>query len=208
MVNTAINDEGKRHKSEAYAALRRVRVAICSKLSKITDNGVGKTLAFDMSKGAQIYVLVILQGHRPYRFQESTAIPTFFEWDVPSICRVSKPALEAAARRKQLHLKESWEECICQTFTMPLIQALRNDDINRKIVLRSRASMDTTTDEAVTYITAMVVQKIGSVKSRKYFVHHGHDYITEYTVAHKFPHCLSRQRSLVTSKIKMASQHI
>jgi hypothetical protein len=60
----------------------------------------------------------------------------------------------------------------------------------------------------MTYITAMVVQKIGSVKSRKYFVHHGHDYITEYTVAHKFPHCLSRQRSLVTSKIKMASQHI
>ena len=207
LVNTAINDESKRHKSEAYAALRRVRAAICSKLAKITDHGVGKALTINTSKGAQIYVVVILQGHKPYRFQESTTIPTFFEWDMPSICRVSKPALEAAARRKQLYPKESWEECICQTFMMPLIQTLRNDDIKNTFVLRSRASMDATTDKAMTCITAMVVQKIGSVKSRKYFVRHSHDSITEYTVAHKFPHCLSRQRSLVISEIKMAPQH-
>lgn len=207
LVNTAINDDSKRHKSEAHAALRRVRATIFSKLAKITDHGIGKVLTTNIDKGAQIYILVILQGHKPSRFQESTTIPTFFEWDMPSICRVSKPALEAAAHLKQQYPRESWEECVCQTFAMPLIEALKNDDIKRTIVLRTRASFGATTDEAMTCITAMVVQKISPVKSRKYFVRHSHDCITEYTVAHKFPHCLSRQRSLVTSEIKMAPQH-
>lgn len=207
LVNTAIHDDSKRHKSEAHAALRRVRATIFSKLAKITEHGVGKALTTNIDKGAHIYILVILQGHKPSRFQESTTIPTFFEWDKPSICRVSKPALEAAAHMKQQYPKKSWEECVCQTFAMPLIEALKNDDIKRTIVLRTRASFDATTDEAMTCITAMVVQKIGPVKSRKYFVRHSHDCITEYTVAHKFPHCLSRQRSLVTSEIKMAPQH-
>ncbi len=199
-----VNDESIKHKSETHAAFRHVRAAIYSKLAKITDHGASKALAINMSKGAHIYVLVILQGHKPFRFQESTTIPTFFEWDVPSICRVSKPVLEAAARMKQQHPNESWEECICQAFTMPLIVALRNDDVKHTIVIRTRASAETITDETMTCITAMVVQKIGSLKSRKFIVRHSQDCITEYTVAHKFPHCLSRQRSLVTSEIRMA----
>ncbi len=201
-----VNDESTKHKPETHAYLRHVRAAIYSKLAKITDYGVRNTLAINISKGSQIYVLVILQGHKPFRFQESTTIPTFFEWDVPSICRISKPVLEVADRIKQQHPKESWEECICQAFTTPLIVALRDDDVERTIVLRTKASIEPTIDKAITYITAMVVQKIGSEKSRKFIVRHSQDCITEYTVAHKFPHCLSRQRSLVTSEIKMASQ--
>ena len=90
---------------------------------------------------------------------------------------------------------------------MPLIAALRDDDVKRTIVFRSKASIEPTTDGTITFITAMVVQKVGSDKSRKFIVRHSQDCITEHTVAHKFPHCLSRQRSLVTSEMKMSSQH-
>ena len=88
---------------------------------------------------------------------------------------------------------------------MPLIDALRDDDANHSVVLRMRGSQDPATDESKTYISSMIVQNksSNSCKSRKFFVRHGQDGITEYTVAHKFPHALSRQRSLITNEMKM-----
>ena len=51
----------------------------------------------------------------------------------------------------------------------------------------------------------MVQRKsLNSSKSRKFFVRHGQDGITEYTLAAEMPHALSRQRALVASEIKMA----
>lgn len=184
--------------------LRHVRATICSELEKFTGHDDNKFSAVNTSTGAQVYILVILQGHKPCRFQESTTIPTFFEWNIPSICRVSKPVLEAAARLKLKSPTESWEDCICQTFTMPLIESFRNDQTESAVVLKAKRLTDVTADDTTTYVSAMVAQKIGSVKSRKYFVRHSNECITEYTVAHKFPHSLSRQRSLVTSEIYMA----
>lgn len=207
MITTAINSENKRYHTEARTALRRTRAHICTKLAKMTERDVGNGLAMNRveSKGAQIYVRVVLHGNKPERFKESTGVPTFFEWDMPSICRVSKPVLQAAARMKQQDPTESWEECICRTYAKPLIEALRDNDVEHKIILRTRGSQDTAAHETKTYISVMVVQKKSSIKSRKFFVRHGHD-ITEYTVAHKFPHALSRQRSLITSEIKMSGQ--
>ena len=199
MVNTAVDHDSKR---QEY--FRHVRATICSELGKFTEHDDNKLSAMNTSKGAQVYILVILQGRKPCRFQESTTIPTFFEWNIPSICRVSKPVLESAARLKLNRPTESWEDCICQTFTMPLIESFRNDGTETVVLLNARRLTDVTTDDTTTYVSAMVAQKIGSVKSRKYFVRHSNECITEYTVAHKFPHCLSRQRSLVTSEIYMA----
>lgn len=199
MVNTAADHDSKR---QEY--LRCVRTTICSELGKFTELDDNKFLAINTSKGAQVYILVILQGRKPCRFQESTTIPTFFEWNIPSICRVSKPVLEAAARLKLNSPAESWEDCICQAFTIQLIESFRNDGTESVVVLKARRFTDAITDDGTTYISAMVAQKIGSIKSRKYFVRHSNECITEYTVAHKFPHSLSRQRSLVTSEIYMA----
>lgn len=200
MVTAAINTERKIHHSESRSALRRVRASICSKLAKLTKDDVGNECS-----GAQIYVQVVLHGTKPNRFKESTALPTYFEWDTPSIVRIPKPTLVEAARLKQQNPMKSWEECICQTYTMPLIDALRDDDANHSVVLRMRGSQDPATDESKTYISSMIVQKksSNSCKSRKFFVRHGQDGITEYTVAHKFPHALSRQRSLITNEMKM-----
>ena len=208
MLTIVINTEGKRHNVEARSALRRARAHICLKLAKITELDAGKGLTVNRveNNGAQIYIHVVLHGKKTERFIESTTIPTFFEWDIPSICRVSKPTLEAAARMKQQNPTESWEECICQTFTKPLINVLRNGIAEQSIELRTRGSHDILIDETKTYISAMVVQKKSSIKSRKFFVRNGFDSITEYTVAHKFPHSLSRQRTLKTSEFKMPGQ--
>ncbi|KAL7539684.1 hypothetical protein ACHAXR_011103 [Thalassiosira sp. AJA248-18] len=208
-ITATLNNESKSYHMEARGALKRVRAKICSKLANLTERDVRKSLGTNRPEGsgAQLYVRVILHGSKPERFKESTTIPTFFEWDMPSICRVSNPALMAAARMKQQNPTESWEECICRTFAMPLIEALRNNsDAEHSLELRTRASQAAATDEKKVYISIMVVQKKSSMKSRKFFVRHGHDGITEYTVAHKFPHALSRQRSLITSEIKLTGE--
>mmetsp|Transcript_44793 Transcript_44793/g.95336 ORF Transcript_44793/g.95336 Transcript_44793/m.95336 type:complete len:457 (+) Transcript_44793:788-2158(+) len=202
MITATINVESRRY-PDALAALRRVRAQICSKLAIISERDVGKgwTTHQEGSNGPLTYVRVILHGNRPQRFKESTTIPTFFEWEMPSICRVPKSTLMTAVSTK--HEKETWEECICRTFAKPLVEALESVDANRSIV----ATDEIATDETKTYISVMVVQKKSSIKSRKFFVRHERDgSITEYTVAHKFPHALSRQRSLITSEIKVTGQ--
>lgn len=206
MVTNTISDESKVNRSKAIAALRRVRASICSKLAKFSE--VGSGLARDVDRGAQIYIRIVLQGNKPCRFQESTAIPTSFEWNVPSICRVSKLTLVGAARMKQQDPTSSWEECICRSFAWPLIEALRHGDAKRAIVLVTGGSNElaSTVDETKTVISASVIQKKGNYKSRRFFVRHSKNTVTEYTVAHRFPHWLSKQRSLITSEIKSTGQ--
>ncbi|KAL9179634.1 hypothetical protein ACHAXT_008924 [Thalassiosira profunda] len=182
MITSRISNESKRHHVE-LRALRRVRANICTKLAR----------------GGQVYVRVILHGRKPKRFEESTSLPTFFEWDAPSICRVSKPVLLAAARMMQQHQAESWEESVCEAFAQPLIEALRNADADSPVVLRTQASP---TNETETYISAIVVQKASAFKSRRFFTRQGHDSIVNYSVAHKAPHALSRQRQVLQSEVQ------
>lgn len=207
MVTSIISDESKGHPAKSSAALRRARASICSKLAQFSD--VGISLERERDRGAQIYIRIVLYGNKPCRFQESTAIPTSFEWGMPSICRVSKRTLVGAARMKQADPANSWEECICRTYARPLIEALRNVDRERAIVLVTggahHETAGMTADETKTYISVAVIQKKGT-KSRRFFVRNSRNYVTEYTVAHRFPHCSSRQRSLITSVIKSAGQ--
>ncbi len=211
MVANIISDESKLYGSKTIAALRRVRASICSKLAKFSD--VGSNLARDVERGDQIYIRIVLYGNKPCRFQESTGIPTSFEWGMPSICRVSKRTLVGAARVKQMDPSKLWEECICRTFTSTLIEALRDDDDKRAIVLVTGGSHElvaSNSDETTTYISATVIQTkrgkgvLASSKSRRFFFRRSRSNVTEYTVAHRFPHYLSRQRSLITSEIKSA----
>jgi len=196
MITATINDESKMYHTEARVAVRRVRASICSKLALFTERDVGH----EGNRG-QIYVRVVLYGNKPQRFKESTTIPTFFEWESVTICRVPKPALMAAA--SMTHQQDSLEESICRNFAKPLVEALRSDDASHSIILRINEFKGGATDESNTYISIMIVQKKSSIKSRKFFVRHDDGCITEYTVAHKFPHSLSRQRSLITSEIKV-----
>ena len=198
MITATINNGSKMHHSEA---LRRVRASICSKLASFSEQGIGHK-----DKRGLVYVRVVLYGNKPARFKESTAIPTFFEWGIPSICRVSNSALTAAASMREQ--KGSWEECIRQCFAKPLVEALKSDDACRSIILRTNGFKDSAADDVNTYISIAVVQRKSPIKSRKFFERHDDGCITEYTVAHKFPHSLSRQRSLITSEIKVTTHRM
>lgn len=211
MVTAVISSESKRYSTEARTALKRVRAIICSKLAKLSEldvrKGLGTTQLGGTTGQGQIYVRVVLHGSKPDRFKESTAIPTFFEWDVPSICRVSRPLLVTAAQMKPQNSLEPWEERISRAFAKPLIEALASNDAGgQSIELRTKACESTATDETKAYISVVVVQQKSSMKSRKFFIRHSHDGISEYIVAHKFPHTLSRQRALTTNEIRLAGQ--
>lgn len=210
MITGTIADKSKTYHSKEWEAMKRVRANICSKLAKLTDRGDEKGFLASRDEGGRgqgQFVQVVLHGNKPDRFKESTTIPTFFEWDAPSICRVPPAALTAAAQIRRQIPSESWEECICRAYAQPLLDALRHngDGAGHPIELRTRVSQSSAADETKTYMSVMCVQKKSSMKSRKFFMRYGQDEITEFTVAHKFPHALSRQRALMSSEIKLSS---
>ena len=88
---------------------------------------------------SQYYVRVILLGKKPERFKESTAIPTFLEWESPSICRVKQSLLRASAKLKEKSNQLTTNEIearICSAFAKPLISALAKELPMDSIVLR------------------------------------------------------------------------
>merc|ERR1711862_272031 len=83
---------------------------------------------------SQYYVRVILLGKKPERFKESTEIPTFLEWEYPSICRVKQEVLRASAN--SMETENDIEARICSAFAEPLISALSKELPMDSIILR------------------------------------------------------------------------
>eukprot|EP01082_Thalassiosira_pseudonana_P006329 g6139.t1 g6139 contig20:899036-901327(-) len=206
-VSTIVSGEKRRNDSHDMDALRRVRANICTRLAQLTEKDTvsqldGFGLGGYTHNEAQCYVRVVLRGEKPLRFKESTTIPTFFEWDMASICRVRKSTLTKAKHMMKSNPKKSTEECICFAFAEPLVNALKGND--NAVVVTMGGSKDVATDDSKTYIDVVVVQMksrhVG--KSRRFFVRSSADSgVTEFTVAHTFPHALARQRALITSEI-------
>jgi len=150
---------------EENAALRKLSASVNSDMTKLAErmllladkeeNEENITSSYDNNKlehpaigsndgktqpsTSQYYVRVILLGKKPERFKESTAIPTFLEWETPSICRVKQSVLRACAKSnetsEQLTTNEK-EACICSAFAKPLISALSKELPMDSIVLR------------------------------------------------------------------------
>lgn len=212
-ISAVINNVNRRYHSEDINALRRVRALICSKLTPLTEHDIlgSPTIKCveptpDFRGG--VYVRLVLCGNKPEFLKESTTIPTYFEWDLASICRVPGPMIIAASIM-QKNTKRPLEECICVAFAEPLIMTMKDKGTKSSIVLRTN-SADKGIDESKTYIDVAVVQRMkamssASLKSRKFYLRND-DGITEYTVAHKFPFQTSRQRSLVKSEVKMMTR--
>ena len=192
---------GRGIRSSPPLALRQVKACIYSKLAKLTEpSHDGSPLPNDLpdSAGAQIYVLVVLHGYKPKRFLESTSVPTFLEFNQPSICRVSVASLQEAARLKRADPSLSWDHSICSTFAQPLLNKLRQEnDTDHPILLRTSQQVEVPSEETKTYLSVMTVQKFPGSKARRFIIR-SDDSTTQLTVANPFPHTLSRQRSLVT----------
>eukprot|EP00985_Skeletonema_marinoi_P013757 scaffold6868_cov120-Skeletonema_marinoi.AAC.2 len=213
-ISAAINNVNRRYHSEDINALRRVRALICSKLTPLTEHDIiGSPTRKRMDSATDyrggIYVRLFLCGNKPEFLKESTTIPTYFEWDSASICRVPVPTIMAGAVMQKRSKHATLEECICVAFAEPLMKAMKDKGTKTPIVVRTNAS-DESVEESKTYINVAVVQRMkvmssASLKSRKFYLRNDEG-ITEFTVGHKFPYRTSRQRSLVKSQVKIVTR--
>jgi hypothetical protein len=172
------------------------------------------------------YVRVRLSGNKPNRFQESTSLPSFLDWDSDSICRVPKDVVENALS-SGCKTTEQLEIAMCTAFCKIIRDALLSDSDANLVVFRvgskeSRANETAKADASnVTTIDINFVQKsspawmdsssndddLFCVESWKFHFHDARrtgDNLerttVEMTVARAFPSPLSRQRSVFTTE--------
>merc|ERR1739838_611169 len=130
---------------EESAALRRMSASLNSDMTRLVENieliageekdpfekaraqlyeqdDIYETRAGDKTLNGQYYVRVALFGKKPSRFKESTSLPTFLEWETPSICRVPQTTIAEASKKDG-----TVESRICAAFAEPLLRALSNE---------------------------------------------------------------------------------
>ena len=102
-------------------------------------------LSENMEDNNTVYVRLLLLGQKTERFQESTTIPTFLDWETPYICRVSQSCLLKAvssiglAQFAMIKLTGEKEErhriehAICRTFAEPYLSALCKELSGKKV---------------------------------------------------------------------------
>jgi hypothetical protein len=75
------------------------------------------------------YVRLVLSGTKPKRFQESTTLPTFLEWNTPCICRVPKDIVQQTLSSVP---KESsrLETVMCTRFCRLIRDGLLQEDVD------------------------------------------------------------------------------
>jgi hypothetical protein len=166
------------------------------------------------------YVVVRIFGKKPARFEESTTIPTFLEWDTPCVCRVPKTIDQKPSRDLS-----KWAKKLCLEFARPLLFSLQNECGTDSVILRTEPGGDLFPDPSMTYLHVFPASTdnipglerspststSNALISKRFF--HPKDtggkkskaasanVLVELTVAHAFPCALSRQRSLLTTEI-------
>lgn len=196
-----VGDDARRKEIvEDSAALRRMSASLNSDMTRIAERMVldadessirieseftGERIqeVFEATSrrevaASQFYARVTLLGRKPSRFFESTTIPTFLEWGVPSICRVKKKLVSQAISEQ--HDKVQWvsrqtnsdrskeEELMCKAYAGPLITALSKDLATESIVLCSQNPSDVVVKaegNKMTYVIITPVRKGGDDSS-------------------------------------------
>jgi hypothetical protein len=170
----------RKRMSEEVAALRRVSACLNGELTKLAEK-----LMFDASeesasnkKGApapgrlsprkvtsqvnvfrrQYYVRVLLSGKKTRRFEESTTIPTFLEWNNPCVCRVPRQIIESVVGSETMDSKRL-EERICVEFGTALRDALVSEATS--LMFRTGGQVDdamnNSFDTSTTYLDVSMV---------------------------------------------------
>ncbi|CAB9498009.1 expressed unknown protein [Seminavis robusta] len=245
---TMMTPEARKRHVEEVAALRRVSISLSADMTQLAErlllviqdeptrnhnNNGGKvresmTVRHSQAIKRPFYVLVTMSGAKPPRFQESTTLPTFIEWNTPCVIRVQQQLVNAARRA----CKDDFEKLskhLCAVVGKSLQQAIAKP---HPVDLRVGADHDHGTngisDVGKTYIDVVFlhtdVESVGlpldatgpGVRESKRFFYTKSDplvslpekseteratTLVEVTVAHTFPSVLSRQRALLTSLI-------
>lgn len=202
---------------EDESALRNVLDSIYSALAKLTEcKTIMKTCDSEHSASASQqaklqhpnvrsqYVLFRLSGKKPCRFNESTGIPTFLEFDTSFICHLSETMNETVSAKKA-----------CIQFARPFLSALCKDCPAESVVLKVEAGDNETslpsTNKDTTYLHVTPVEALDtdglSQQSKIFFYRKAptnefeKPIVVELKVAQPLPGALSRQRVLVTTEI-------
>ena len=124
------------------------------------------------ASGRQFYVRVELVGRKIARFCESTSLPTFCEWNSPTICRVPSHIVKCASASEIYPLRDdlrgspfiekaargSAEMRLCLAFSEPLLIALSRETPLENIIFGSnRPSEEQLSCEAVGENTYLIV---------------------------------------------------
>jgi hypothetical protein len=170
------------------------------------------------SEDCPYYVRLLLSGKKPRRFEESTSLPTFIEWDKPCICRVPKKLIQQAIKSKEKNSNLS-EIAICNAYGNSIRNALLQDLDATEIVFCTGTHEPDVTNEEKTYVKIDIV-RAECMGSTKRGLHDGFGYnyrrflysktmnpdqgvamsYVQMTVAKAFPCPLSRQRSMHTNE--------
>jgi len=228
--NTAV--KGKQYVEEV-TCLRKVIASITADMTKLAEklllvaedvstvSNPSDAYSDDVqsaSKERPYYVRVLLSGKKPRRFEESTSLPTFIEWDKPCICRVPKRVVQETMKsgKKNLGLSAA---AICDMFGKSIKNGLLQDLDATEFVFSTGTPDPDTTNADTTYVNIDLVRPecIGSTTTglQDGF---GYDYrrflyrqpidprqgvsttYVKMTVAIAFPCPLSRQRSMLTKE--------
>lgn len=203
------------------ACLRKVMASITGNMTKVADRILLNDEITINDEGPSYYVRLLLSGRKPRRFEESTSLPTFLEWNNPCICRVPKNIVNQASRNEEIS-----ERAVCNVFAKTLQTALLHDLDATTILFGSGVTEPENTNPDITYIDVGLVHADTSFGLRKginnYF---GNEYkrfryynannsqvndaVTSYdemTVAITFPCPLSRQRIMKIFKVEKMSK--
>lgn len=224
--NRVMSAIARKRRMEDEAAVRRVIAAISGDMTKLAERllmtvraevaprDYKKEGSLPINRQAAaceklIYAVLLLRGRKPSRFQESTGLPTFIEFDTPCICRLPE------AITKDMRLRSSAvDEQIIVKFAQPYLRALRKDCGSDAVALVTEPPSVKYADcDARAYLHIFPVEVVSTefafpnqshAKSfyyRKDLFDESKSLMVEMTVAHPFPCPLSRQRSLVTTEI-------
>jgi hypothetical protein len=132
---------------EEEACLRKVAASITGDMTKLAeklllivqDNQNGRVESKSRRKkptqDKSYYVRLVLSGTKPKRFQESTTLPTFLEWNTPCICRVPKDVVQQTL----LSVPEGssrLETAMCTRFCKSIRDSLLQDLDSNMVVFR------------------------------------------------------------------------
>jgi hypothetical protein len=153
------------------------------------------------------FVMVRISGIKPKRFEESTGVPFFLEWEKPCICRLPSNTVKNSLTKNGTIDRIK----ICEMFAKSFVTALQHECGTDKVLLRTDDKvaihadctiLDVFPAEAVSIDVRdyTVIDPMRYMKC-KYFMYKDDRTLTENTVAREFPCVLSRQRSMITTKI-------
>jgi hypothetical protein len=182
--------------NEEAAALQAAWTRICGYASLDTF------ASHDGVSWRPFFVTLRLYGKKPSRFEESTTIPTFLEWDKLCVCRVPNSIFQP----------DMSTENVCLRFAQAFRTSLRDDVGAAQFILRTHPTGEGEVIDGITYMDVFPVhveEVVGGAMFRSSWKRFRNIFPTgsvETTVAHEFPGALSRQTALVSTELVAATE--